>query len=300
MNLSAHHHALARTALFGAAIFWGSSFFIMKNVVSVFPANYLMAIRFSIATLLLGIIFHKRLRGNLNASAFKAGALVGFTLFLGYFAQTVGLTGTTPGKNAFLTAVYCVIVPFLYWFVNKTRPDAYSIVAAFLCIAGIGLVSLTSDLTISAGDGLTLLCGFFFACNIVAVAQCGKKMDVIVLTILQFGFAALCCWICGFLFETWPAVVPTSSLWELAYLSVIVTAVAFLFQNIGIKWENPSAASIILSLEAVFGVLFSVLFYGEALTPRLCLGFIIIFCAVILSETKLAFLPFGVKKRTDP
>ena len=61
-------------------------------------------------------------------------------LFLAYYTQTVGITDTTPGKNAFLTAVYCVLVPFLFWAVDKARPDKFNIIAAVLCIAGIGLV----------------------------------------------------------------------------------------------------------------------------------------------------------------
>ena len=75
-----------------------------------------------------------------------------------------------------------------------------------------------------------------------------------------------------------------------ASLSVMATTVALLFQNVGQAWSDPSSASVILSLESVFGVLFSVLFYGDPVTPRLMAGFALIFVAVICSESKFSFL----------
>ena len=80
-----------------------------------------------------------------------AGGLFGVFLFIAYTTQTFGLTGTTPSKNAFLTATYCVLVPFLAWRVFHRRPDQYNLLAAFLCITGVGLVSLSGDLTVTWG-----------------------------------------------------------------------------------------------------------------------------------------------------
>lgn len=289
MNSTTKHALFAKIALFSAAIIWGSSFFVMKNTVDVFPPFYLLAIRFTVGCVLLSIIFFKKLKA-IDAQYLKIGAVIGFCLFVAYGLQTVGLTDTTPGKNAFLTAVYCVIVPFLYWVVDRNRPDNYNFMAAFLCIGGIGLVSLNGDLRVGLGDAFTLLSGLFYAFHIVAVAKLGKGKDMILITILQFGYAALFCWVRAFTSEAWPTVIPPSSTFSLVYLSVFATTLALLLQNVGLKWENPSAASIILSLESVFGVLFSVIFYGEAITGRLFLGFIIIFAAIIISETKLSFL----------
>lgn len=280
---------LPRIALFAAAMIWGSSFFMMKGVVEIFPTNYLLAIRFTTAAVLLSIIFRKRLR-QMNRRTLVAGLVVGGSLFVSYWLQTVGLRGTTPGKNAFLTAIYCVVVPFLYWAIDKTRPDRYNIIAAFLCILGIGLVSLDGDFRMTWGDELSLLSGVVFAINIVASAKYTQTIDVVVITILQFAVAAVCSWIFGLAFETFPKHIPASVIAPMIYLSLAVSTFAYLCQNFGLKHENASAASIILSLECVFGVLFSVIFYHETLTARLAAGFAVIFFAVIVSETKLSFL----------
>jgi len=280
---------ISTASLFMAALIWGSSFFIVKNTVDVFPTNILLGIRFTVGFLLLALIFMKRFR-QIDKGYIWRGALLGLFLFLGYCLQTIGLTDTTPGKNAFLTAVYCVLVPFLFWAVDRSRPDAYNILAASVCIAGIGLISLTRQFTIGFGDGLTLISGLFYAIHIVAVSKFGKHRDMILLTILQFGFAAIFSWILGLSLETFPTAVSLETIGGIAYLAVFATTLGLLLQNIGQKRAHPATASIILSLESVFGVAFSVAFYGEILTPKLAVGFLLVFLAVIISETKLSFL----------
>ena len=282
---------LAKPMLFAAAFIWGSSFFIMKNTLDVMPTLFLLAIRFTAGALLLGLVCGKRWRAFTPDYLWR-GAVIGAFLFLAYSVQTYGLAGTTPSKNAFLTAVYCVIVPFLYWLAARQRPDRYNILAALLCIAGVGLVSLTDALTVTYGDVLTLICAVFYASHIVAVAKVSPGKDIFLLTVFQFAFAALYAWVGGLLTEEFPAAALTRGdvLLSMAYLCVMATTVALLFQNVGMVWSDPASSSVILSLESVFGVLFSVLFYGDPVTPRLLAGFGLIFVAVVCSETKFSFL----------
>ena len=284
-------HLLAKPMLFAAAIIWGTSFFIMKNALDVIPVFFLLAIRFSAGAVLLAILCARRW-GSFSPDYLWRGAVMGAFLFLAYSIQTFGLALTTPSKNAFLTAVYCVIVPFLTWAVVKTRPDRYNIAAALLCVAGVGLVSLNEQLSINAGDLLTLVCAFFYAAHITAVAKVSPGKDITLLTVFQFAFAGLYAWIGGALREEFPAaaLADPGVYLPLLYLCVMATTVALLFQNVGQIWADPASASVILSLESVFGVLFSVLFYGDPVTLRLLMGFGLIFVAVVCSETKLSFL----------
>ena len=181
-------------------------------------------------------------------------------------------------------------MPFLYWITDKRRPDLYNFSAAFLCLAGIGLVSFDGSFSMRFGDAMTLISALFFAAHIVAGARFGGKSDPILLTILQFGTAAVCSWVLGFTTETFPKEIPLNAALGLLYLAVFATTIALLLQNIGLKYADPTSGAILLSLESVFGVLFSMLFYQERLTLRLGAGFLLIFIAVILSETKLSFL----------
>ena len=103
---------LAKPMLFVAAFIWGSSFFVMKNTLDAVPTFYLLAIRFTAGAVLLGLACWNKWKA-LRRDYLWRGAVMGAFLFLAYSIQTFGLMGTTPSKNAFLTAVYCVIVPFL-------------------------------------------------------------------------------------------------------------------------------------------------------------------------------------------
>ena len=282
---------LAKPMLFSAALIWGSSFFMMKGAVDVIPAFFLLAIRFTGGAALLALVCGKKWR-SMTVDYLWRGAVMGAFLFAAYSVQTFGIQWTTPSNNAFLTAVYCVLVPFFYWAVMKRRPDRYNLLAAVLCVAGVGLVSLGDHFSLSLGDGLTLVGAVFYAAHIVAVAKVSPGKDIYLLTVFQFAFAGLYAWVGGFLFQQLPpaGIVSADLVIQMAYLTVMCTAVALLFQNVGQVWSDPASASIILSLESVFGVLFSVLFYHDPVTPRLLLGFALIFVAVVCSETKLAFL----------
>lgn len=282
---------LATPLILIATIIWGGSFVVMKSSVESVPTFWLLAIRFSVSAVVLAILFHKRLK-IVDKQYIIRGTVMGFLLFVAYTFQTFGIAQTTAGKNAFLTAVYCVIVPFLYWVVEKIRPDRYNILAALLCIAGIGFVALNGDFTINIGDILTLVGGFFFATHIVAVARYAKGFDIFMLTTIQFAsfgiFAFICVPISG---QTIPAGAFTLSMvGAFLYMILAASCGALLFQNIGQAYLPPATAAVLLSLEAPFGVIFSILFADEVLTPLMVLGFALILIAVICSETKFEFL----------
>ena len=281
----------AKPMLFAAAFIWGSSFFIMKNALDAIPVQYLLAIRFTMGAVLLALICWKRW-GKVTVDYLWRGAIIGGCLYLAYSIQTYGLALTTPSKNAFLTAVYCVIVPFLYWLFVGVKPDRYNLLAAVLCVSGVGLVSLSGDLSVNLGDALTLLCAIFYAAHIVAVAKVSPKKDIYLLTVFQFAFAALYAWIGGALTETFPvqALANPEILLPLCYLGVMATTVALLFQNVGQVNSDPASAAVILSLESVFGVLCSVIFADDSVSLRMAAGFVLIFVAVVCSETKFSFL----------
>ena len=287
---------LAKPMLFAAAFIWGSSFFIMKDALDELPVQYLLAIRFTTGAVLLGLFCWKKWK-TFTPDYLWRGAVIGAMLYIAYSVQTYGLALTTPSKNAFLTAVYCVLVPFLYWAFAKIRPDRYNVIAAVLCVAGVGMVSLSGDLTVNPGDGLTLICAVFYAMHIVAVAKVSPRKDIYLLTVFQFAFAGVYAWIGGVLTETFPAQALTrlEILLPLAYLAVMATTVALLFQNVGQVWSDPASASVILSLESVFGVLCSVLFAGDEVNGRMLAGFALIFVAVVCSETKFSFM----RKKND-
>lgn len=280
---------LGRLVLFLAALLWGVSFVMMKNVLENIPPLYILTIRFCGASLILLPACFVKLK-KLNREYLLCGVLLGLSLLLAYAFQTYGLSKTTPGKNAFLTSVYCVIVPFLYWVYRKRRPDKFNAAAAVICLAGIGLISLDGDLRIGIGDALTIICGFFYAVHIVITARFIEGRDPLLLAMLQFATVGALSFLGAVLFEPAPSGVTSSDVWSVVFLTCVCTAGCLLMQIFGQKYTPPSQAAVILTLESVFGALTSVVLLHEVLTLRLALGFALTFSAVIISETKLGFL----------
>jgi drug/metabolite transporter (DMT)-like permease len=279
---------LGRGALLLATLVWGLSFVLMDLALGSLPTMFILAVRFSGAALILFLISIRELK-KFNLKYLSGGIIMGILLLAAYMLQTYGLSLTTPGKNAFLTAVYCIIVPFLAWLFQKKRPDRFNVIAAIVCIAGIGLISLRSDLTIGLGDLLTLACGFFFAMHIIACSHFVEGRSFLLLATVQFLTAGILAWAGTLLLEPFPAVISLQAGLNLAFLTVMATALCLSLQIFGQKHTPPSQAAVIMTLESVFGAAASILLTGELLSFQLFCGFLLTFAAVIISETKLSF-----------
>lgn len=292
---------LGNIMLLITAILWGSSLTVVKQASEVVPANMILAIRFTIASLLLAAIFWKKVKGATKGDL-RNGMIIGVFLFMAYSIQTIGVGYTDPGRSAFLSASYCVIVPFIAWIVMSKRPDKFNMIAAVFCIIGIYFVSMAggSEGNVFAqgreailGDMLALASGVLFAAHIVAVKKFSEGRDPILMTIIQFVMAAILSTGVTLLFEDHTGVVAnmgTRTVMELLWLAVMCTAVALVFQNIGQSYTDESSAALILATESIFGILIPVALGMESLTINTLIGFVMIFIAILISETKLSFL----------
>ncbi|MBO5137630.1 MAG: EamA family transporter [Spirochaetaceae bacterium] len=277
---------LASVGMLLTAAIWGFAFVIVKNSLDFVPPIYMLAIRFSIAGLVLALIFCKKF-SMLNKKILFHGAILGFFLFSAYAFQTIGCKYTSAGKNAFLTTIYVVLIPIFLWIMTKKRPGINVMIATFLAICGIGLLSLKNDFTINIGDILTLICGVGFALHIIFISRYNATEDPILLTVLQLCFAAIFSWILAPIMEgIFPkdALNSSSTVASMLYLGLISTMVAFFLQNLCQKYTPPTIAAIFLSMEAVFGVIFSCIFLKESLTLRIVFGCSLIFVAILLAE----------------
>lgn len=288
-NHSRRNCVLGRAALVFTTIIWGTSFVILKNTINEVPTLYVLAYRFSGAAVLMLFIGFKDIK-KLDLQYLKGGVITGVCIFAAYVLQTYGLFYTTPGKNAFLTTTYCVLVPFIYWITAKKRPDAFNFIAALICVLGVGFVSLDGGLTANKGDLLTLGCGLFFGLHIVATTKYIEGRSVVILTMVQFATSAVLCWIFALITDPVPTGISSTSVWSIVYLCVMCTAVCYVLQTFGQKYTPPSSVAVIMTMESVFGAAISVIFYHEQVTVKLLTGFALIFSAVLISETKLSFL----------
>lgn len=277
--------------------YMGSSFVVMKSAVDFITPFVLLFIRFTLSTIFMSCLFYKKIK-KIKKEDLIGGFCAGLALFSAFSIQTFGLRLTTPGKNAFLTAVYCTIVPLLSWLLFRKKPEKSQIYAALLCFIGVGFVSLDSSLNMNLGDFYTLIGGFLYAVHIIVCEKAMKKTSPIIITVLQFTFAAIFSFVASLLFEDMSLIIKIdSSIYlQIFYLAFFATTLCYLFQNVGQSWVNENIAALLLSLESVFGVFFSILLKKETLTLQIAIGFIIIFLSVFVSETKLSFLHKGEEK----
>ncbi|WP_372714861.1 DMT family transporter, partial [Ilyobacter sp.] len=139
------------------------------------------------------------------------------------------------------------------------------------------------------GDSLSLLCALLFAFHISSTGFYSQKVDTTVLSVTQMWFAAVLSFIGSFFTEPFPQVVPVAGIFAVIYIGVFSTMVAFFIQTTAQKYTTPTKTAIILSTEALFGTIFSVIILKEIITFKMIVGGIAIFLAIITAETKWKF-----------
>lgn len=270
------------------AIMWGSGFVGMAKGLEHWSVFQLMAGRFFLASIILSLVFYKKLK-LINKAVLWKGGLLGAILFFAFTLQTWGLEYTTASKNAFLTAINVIIVPIIAYIIYKRRIDRFEFIAAGVAIVGIGFLSLQDSLTINFGDFLSILCAFAFAFDIFYTNVFVKSEDALALTIVQFYTATILSVIGVIILQDYPTMYSAEGIGIIIYLAVFCTGVAYVCQNLGMQYANPTKSAIILSTEALFGTMFSVLLLNELLTGRMIFGCILIFFAILFAEVKPTF-----------
>lgn len=286
---------VADVTLLFVSIVWGSGFVATKVLLDAgISPFYMMGFRFLIAGVSLGILFFNRIK-KMKKEDLLGGFLVGILLYLAFGAQTVGLQYTTPSKNAFLTGVNVVVVPFLYWAVTQKKPDKYVFAAVIICFLGTAFLSTGNNMSFGYGEFLSLICAFLFAGHIVSNGHYVDKTGPFILCFLQMIFASIFAFITAFSVETLPPVISTHTWAAVFYVGLVTTMLAFFLQTWAQAHTTSTKTAIIISTEAVFGTLFSVVLLGELLTVNMIIGGFAIFIAIITAETKWNFLKFNRK-----
>lgn len=275
---------IAKIVLLLTAVIWGSTFAIGKIAAEVFSASFIIALRFLVASIAITVAACPQAK-ELDRKYWVNGFWMGLSLFLSYVLQVEGLAlDTSPGKSAFLCTTYSILVPFLHWAVTGQVPKLRHVLCVFLCMTGVGILSLSGGWGMSAGDIFTVLSGVPCAANIVISSIVCKNRNVLLLTTIELWVVTVLAWIFVFLGRDLPTVYPLGALGGIVYLGLFATALCLFLQSYGLKYAEPAIGGMLLSLESIFGVVFSVLIYHEKITLRMIAGFMVIFCAIVLSQ----------------
>lgn len=274
---------LATLGLLLVTLIWGGGFVVSDIALSYFQPFQILTFRFLISFIAMFIMCLPIIK-TINKKEIKAGMLLGGFLFLGFAFQIVGLKHTTASKNAFLTALNVVMVPFLAYYLGKKQLNKSSIIGAVLSLVGVGLLSLNQDLSLNFGDVLTIICAIFFALHIYYTGKYVEDCRASVLNMVQMGIAFICALLASIIFkEGLPSINMEGSL-AILYLGLISTFICYLLQTTCQRYIEESKAAIILCMESLFGSLLSVIILHEVFTFKMIIGCALILLGVIISS----------------
>ena len=291
-------HLRGSLMLLAASFFWGTTFVAqILGMDGLGPYTY-AALRFALGTLFMGGLWYayrgKRAdqrRAGTFRSGFRPGIPVGIAMFAGVTLQQVALLYTTAGKTAFITTIYIVLVPLASVLLGQ-RVRAAQWGGAVLAFAGVYFLSAHGEMTINTGDFLVLICSVFWMAQILLIDRCASTVDAIELCLMEMI-------VCTFGSALFAAVYETfawANLWRSAvpilYAGILSCGVAYTCQILGQAYVEPTQASILLSMEAVFAAAAGWLILGETMSGVQLMG-----CLLLLFGALLAQLRFGVGDR---
>ena len=272
---------LATVTLLAMTACWGSTFFLIHDLLDRVPAVDFLAIRFAIASAAMLAIAPRavaRLAPELRRHALVLGALYGVAQIL----QTIGLAHTPASVSGFITGMYVVCTPLLAAAILRARISPLTWVAVLLAVGGLGVLTL-NGFSVGYGETLTLLAAILYALHIVGLGAWSRPADAIGMSILQCLVITVICFVAAVpdgvtlpdRLGDWLAVV---------YMALFAGAAALLGQTWAQAHLPPTRSAIIMSMEPVFAAFFAVLLGGESLTLRMLTGGAIVLTAMLVVE----------------
>ena len=276
-------------ALFGAAFIWGVAFVFQVEGMDHCPPVTFMAARCFLAAVFLGTLV-AIVRGpkevfRFNEATLKGGIGCGLAITVANNLQQIGIQYTTAGKAGFITSMYMLFVPIFGALVLRRRAGLKTWIAVLIGAAGMYLLCIKEGLSIGRGDVFVFGCAVVFAWHILCADHFAPNADPIKMSFLQF----LVSWIGS---SIWALIAETPT-WEgiwaarvsIAYVGIMSAGVGYTLQLVGQQRTKPEAASLIMSLEAVFAALAGWILLSEAMSARELAGCALLFIAIILVQT---------------
>ena len=287
------------------AMIWGLAFSAQDMAAAHLSVFTIGAVRSLIATFFLAatvavldkttgserFLFSRR-KHPLTRRELLGGAACGAALAIATAFQQAGIATSGPGKAAFITAMYVVLVPIVSALIFRRRTRLHLWIAVGISLVGLGLLTLGEDLSLAVGDILLLICAACFCGQILLVDHFLPGSDAVRLSMVQFASAFVFNSIFARLFEEISFAAIGEAILPLLYLGIGSSGCAYTLQNIGQRYCKPAPAAILMSTESLFGVLGAAVVLGEVLSLREYLGCVVVFAAVILSQ-----LPLGSNEK---
>jgi drug/metabolite transporter (DMT)-like permease len=272
---------LATTGLLAVTASWGSTFFLIHDLLTRIPVVDFLAVRFAIAAVAM-VALAPRAIGRLSRAKRRHALVLGVLYGSAQILQTAGLAHTPASVSGFITGMYVVCTPLFAALILRTRIGWSTWGAVLLAITGLGVLTL-SGFSVGYGEALTLVAAMIYALHIVGLGAWSTPSDAIGMTIVQCIVIAV---ICAVAAAPGGIAVPhrVGDWLSVVYMALVAGAAALLVQTWAQAHLPPTRSAIIMSMEPVFAALFAVLFGGEPATPRMLLGGGLVLAAMLVVE----------------
>jgi drug/metabolite transporter (DMT)-like permease len=273
----------AELALVGIAAVWGLTFTMVQDAIAILPTLAFLAYRFTLATAIVTPVFWRRLRA-MPRGGWRAGAVMGVFLTLGYIFQTLGLEHTSPSDAGFITGLFVVLTPVLGAVFLGQRISPLAWAAAGVSMLGLYLLSGAGGGFTLRGDGLVFLAAVSFAGHILATGRAAGRYDTGALLVIQLGIAGGACLVLATV--NGDLEVPRgATVWSaLIVTAVFASALGFFVQTYAQQHAPPARTALILASEPAFAGLFGYALNGDRLTAVAWLGAGLIMAAIVAVE----------------
>lgn len=275
---------LATLALLAMTACWGSTFFLIKDLLDRVPTVDFLAVRFLIAGAAMLLVAPRaiaRLAPEVRRHALALGCLYGAAQIL----QTAGLAHTPASVSGFITGLYVVTTPLFAAAILRTRINGATWIAVLLATAGLGVLTL-DGLSIGYGEAITLVAALLYAAHIVGLGAWSTPADALGMSILQVLVIAVICLVAALVSGAPGVVLPDRGAdWaSLVYMALVAGAAAILAQTWAQSHLPPTRSAIIMSMEPVLAAFFAVLLGGESVTGRMVAGGLMVLAAMLVVE----------------
>jgi drug/metabolite transporter (DMT)-like permease len=272
---------LATAALLAITACWGSTFFLIHDLLDRLPTLDFLAVRFSIAGVLLLVVAPKAVL-RLSAAARRQALVLGGLYGVAQILQTAGLAHTPASVSGFITGMYVVATPLFAAVLLHSRITRITWSAVALAAAGLAVLTL-DGLSVGYGEALTFVAAMLYALHIVGLGAWANARDALGMSILQVVVVAVICLAASAPHgiqlpdnqRDWVSVV---------YMAVFPAALALLGQTWAQAHLPPTRTAIVMSMEPVFAALFAVWFGGESATVRMVTGGLMVLTAMLIVE----------------
>lgn len=275
---------LPTLGLLGVTAVWGSTFFMIADIVRRIDVPDLLAVRFGLAAVVLAVLGRRSMR-RLSTLARRRGVLLGLLYGVAQFLQTFGLAHTSPALSGFLTGTYVVLTPILGAVLLRTAITRAVAVAVLLAAAGLAVLSVHDGGGFGIGEVLTLGSALIYAIHIVALGRWSDPVEVLGLSAVQMIVIAAVSVLAAV--PGGIALPANSRDWLVVlYLALFAGALALIVQTWAQAHLPPTRAAITMCVEPVWAATFAVLFASQPVTWRLLAGGGLIVTAMAVADVR--------------